>query len=91
MADATYGQRANIIPPTRESEPLVLDARDATILAMTAVGILGTALVLGWLTWLTLRIIPYPSTLIFDIPACSAGVVFTATLMALAKVSGLWK
>ena len=81
----------NITPPKSKPDLPKIDPHDATILAMTAVGIIATALLLGWAAWAALRLLPYPSTLLFDIPACAAGVTFTATLMALAKVSGLWK
>ena len=96
MADAATlprGPDRNIMPPrdgaAKDRKPV--DPHDATILAMTGVGIFGTALILGWLTWLSLRLIPYPETLAFDVPAAAAGATFTAANLWLAKITGLWK
>lgn len=80
---------ANITPPRSQPETQKVETR--TIYAMTAIGVVGTALFLGWLCWAILRVLPDPEQLLLDIPSSVAGVVFTFWTMTLLRITQVWK
>jgi len=93
MADATYPPRAdrNIVPPTAISR---LDPKDVATVGVELLGLIAASAITGALVWLALSALlslPYLKTLSPDIAPCAAGFASASVLMALAKITGLWK